>query len=303
MGAKLPNFLIVGAAKSGTTSLYHYLKQHPEIYIPNRKECRYFSQMPGNFKGPKDDEVVNKTIIKSLDEYKGLFQDVSNEKAIGDMSPDYLYYYVNSIKNIRNICSDNVKIIIILRNPVERTYSHYLHYVRSGREGLSFEDALAQEELRKNKNWEWAWFYKDVSFYYEQVKAYLENFNQVKIYLFEDLKFNKLSLMRSMFRVLNVDESFVPDTSARYNVSGAPKNKFIHGLLYKPNLFKTGINAVVNTVLSKEKARIYKTKLRVKMTKKAQIKPETKEYLKNLYQKNILKLQDLIGRDLSVWLG
>ena len=89
---KMPNFLIVGAARCGTTSLYQWLRQHPEIYIPNKKECRYFSKMPKNFKGPGD-EKVNNSIIHSFSEYESLFDEVKDEKAIGDISPDYLFYY------------------------------------------------------------------------------------------------------------------------------------------------------------------------------------------------------------------
>jgi len=99
---KLPNFLIAGVAKSGTTFIYHYLKQHPDIFISPRKECRFFSQMGGDFVGPGS-EYPN-DIIKGIEDYVKLFEGVKNEKAIGDISNDYLYFYKNPEKEVRKIC-------------------------------------------------------------------------------------------------------------------------------------------------------------------------------------------------------
>jgi len=298
----LPNFLIVGAAKSGTSSLYHYLNEHPEIFLPARKELRFFSQMKANFKGPGDDKL-NKTIIKSIEEYSKFYIPVKNEKAIGDVSPDYLYFFKNAIPNIRKILIDP-KIIIILRNPIDRAFSHYLHFVRDGREKLSFEEALAAEDNRKALNWEWAWYYKDVGFYYNQVKAYLENFSEVKVYLYDDLKKDPLSLVQDIYRFLGVDDSFIPKSiGEKFNVSGVPKNKFLHEFLRKPNAIKSTLRPLARLVLpDKETRERFLRKLLQKNLKKPEMKPETRDYLKRLYKEDILKLQDLIKRDLSHWL-
>lgn len=299
MEIKLPNFLIVGAARSGTTLLFYCLKQHPEVYIPSRKECRFFSQMPSDLKGPRD-ELFNKSNVKSLDEYKLLFSLASTEKAIGDISPDYLYYYHNSIRNIRQTLGD-VKILIILRNPVERTYSQYLFFIRTGKEIFSFEEALRNEDKRKELNWHWMWFYKDVSFYYKQVKAYVENFSKVKVYLYNDLKNDTLGVIKDIYNFLVVDSSFVPDIKIK-NVSGVPKNRFFDKFITRPNIFKSLIKPVVKILLPGEKRTKLRDYLMFKNLPKPEMKSETREYLKNLYREDILKLQDLINRDLSQWL-
>lgn len=297
----LPNFLIVGAAKAGTTSLYYYLKEHPEIFLPERKELRFFSDMPGNFKGPGD-ENVNRTIIKSIKEYKKFYENVRNEKAIGDISPEYLYYFNKSIKNIKNILGDP-KIIIILRNPIDRAFSHYLYFVRDGREIFSFEEALKSEEMRKKLNWEWSWFYKDVGFYYKQVKAYMENFSNIKVYLYDDLKKDTLGLVQDIYRFLEVDDFFVPKSvTTKFNVSGIPKNKIFHSFLTKPNILKGAIKPFIKVLISKDTRRKLQNWLLQKNLEKPQMKPETREYLKKIYRKDILRLQDLIKRDLSHWL-
>jgi len=299
---KLPNFLIVGAAKSGTTSLYHYLNQHPKIYMSPVKEPKFITSqfLTFPFKGIGD-EKVEKNIIKSFRDYCYLFKDVTDEKMIGEASADNLYYY-NAINYIMKYL-DKPKIIIILRNPVNRAFSAYTHLRRDNRELLSFEEALKQEANRKENNWEFIWFYKDMGFYYHQVKAYLDNFNQVKVYLYDDLKKVPLGLIKDMYGFLGVDTSFTPDVSIRYNVSGIPNNKFIHKFLREQNILKSIIKPVLKTLISQGERRKIIEKINMKNLRKPQIKPETREYLKNLYREDILKLQDLIKRDLSSWLG
>jgi hypothetical protein len=300
MKEKLPNFLIVGAAKAGTTSLYHYLQEHPDIYLyDKKKELRFFSQMRGNFCGPGD-ENVNVSITRGIKDYIKYFKCIKSEKAIGDISPEYLYFYKDSIYNIKKYLN-SPKIIIILRNPIDRGFSHWGHFVRDGREKLSFEEALNQEENRKQNNWEWAWYYKSVGLYYNQVKAYLENFDNVKVYLYDDLKNNSLRLVQDIYRFLEVDDSFVPSSlGEKYNVSGVPKNKLLHKFLRGNNIIKTILKPVVQVALPNKKQR-QKLINRIiqKNLQKPQMKLETREYLKNYFKEDILKLQDLINRDFS----
>jgi len=153
---KLPNFLIVGAPKSGTTSLYYYLKEHPEIYMSKLKEPHFFSKECKNlpFRGPKDESLGStKYMNLTWEDYQNLFKGAITYKAVGEASADYLYYFKCSIKNIKKYLG-NPKIIIILRNPIERAFSAYLHMLRDGREYLSFREALHMEEERKKNNWD-----------------------------------------------------------------------------------------------------------------------------------------------------
>ena len=303
MAVKLPNFLIVGAAKAGTTSLYYYLKEHPEIYMSPIKEPKFitsnFLKFP--FKGIGDD-LVEKNIIKNFESYQKLFLGVKNEKAIGEASADNLYYYKKSINYIKKILGE-VKIIIILRNPIDRAFSAYSHLMRDNREFLTFEDALNQEENRKKENWEFIWYYKDVGFYYNQVKAYLENFSEVKVYLYDDLKKDPLSLVQDIYRFLEVDDSFIPKSvGEKFNVSGIPKNKFLHEFLTTPNIIKSTMKPLVKLILPKRTRQRFINKVLQRNFKKPQIDPSTKQYLLNLYKEDIVELQNLIGRNLSSWL-
>lgn len=299
MGNKLPNFIIAGAAKSGTTPLYFYLKQHPDIFIPEMKECRFFSDMPV-FQGPQS-EIYRQRSTHSLERYKELFEPVTNEKAIGDVSPDYLYFYENSIRNIKNILGEP-RIIITLRNPVDRAFSNYLHLVRGGWEPRTFEEALKSEKNRKAANELWVRYYTDIGFYYEQVRAYKENLKNVRVYIYDDFKKDNTAVLKDIFAYLEVDTGFVPDTGTRYNVSGIPKNRFVHSMLAKSNILKTLLRPVVNMVIPRERRVDMIETLGSKLLTKPHMNAETRKYLIDVYREDILKLQDLIERDLGHWL-
>ena len=304
MKNKLPNFLIVGAQKSGTTSLYNYLKQHFEIFMPDKlKEPKFF--VAPLFKKINHDQPLwanfMDTIIFEWQDYLKLFENVQKEKAIGESSVTYLYYYETAIILIKKYLG-NTKIIMSLRNPIDRAFSGYLHSRRDNRENLSFEDALKEENKRKRQKWIPLYHYISIGFYYNQVKAYLDNFDQVKICLYDDLKRDTLGLVKGMYEFLEVDTSFTPDVNIRYNVTGIPKSKFIHQFLEESNTLKSVVKPIFNVLVPQGKWLKIREKIKIKNLQKPQMKPETREYLKDLYREDILKLQDLMKRDLSIWL-
>src|SRR5215203_3559900 len=169
----MPNFLIIGAMKSGTTALYYYLEQHPEIYMSPVKEPNFFSSQ-----GQQNavDAVTN------IGAYQHLFKGASDEKAIGEASHSYLYE-PGAATAIRRYIPE-AKLIAILRNPIERAYSHFLHMVRSGTEPLDdFTQALQEKEavgVHKERTFQ---DYIGRGLYYEQLRRYFGTFprEQVKV--------------------------------------------------------------------------------------------------------------------------
>ncbi len=305
MQRKLPNFLIVGAAKSGTSSLYQYLKQHPEVYVPPTKKEPMFFVSAIYKKLSRNDprhEIADRIVICSLDDYRNLFERARNEqKAIGEASAAYLYHHETAIPNIKTHLGD-IKVIIILRNPTDRAYSSYYHLVRDGAENCSFEDFLKKEEERKRENWDILNYPKSLGFYYDQVKAYMDNFSEVKVCLFDDMKRDSLKLVKDVYAFLGIDESFVPDTSSIYNPSGVPMNKLLHCLLSTDNFVKSACKPLIRAIISPEKASKLCKILQKKNIGKKAMDSKTRQFLKTLYREDILKLQSLIHRDLSRWL-
>ncbi|MCF6151587.1 MAG: sulfotransferase [Candidatus Kuenenia stuttgartiensis] len=291
----LPDFLIVGAAKSGTTSLYHYLKQHPQIFMPENKEPWFFSFAEAT---KKDEEIFNrKNIITDFNEYLNLFNDAKVSQIFGEASTCYLYIYKNTIENIKKYYSNwkELKIIIVLRNPTDRAFSHYLSDITIGHGiNLSFKEVIEKWKLKQLSRF---YNYIDYGFYFNQIKSYKDNFNKVKIYLFEDLETNPSLMVCDLFDFLNVDDSFVPDTRLKYNPT--IDSTFLGNLIYKPNLIKGTIKALLPYSIRTK----IKGKIAGSHTLKLRLEDSEINALKKIYREDILKLQELINRDLAHWLN
>ncbi len=297
----LPNFLVVGAAKSGTTSLYHYLKQHPEIYMSPMKEPQFFCFFNNKpqFQGPSS-LGYNRGYISDLTTYEDLFNKVTCERAIGECSTFYLYY-PNTAKTIKHYLPD-VKIIIILRNPVERAYSFYLFAIMKGIETLSFEEGLSSEKDRLINNWVPIHYYKSFGLYYQQVKKYIDTFgrDKVKIYLFEDLSNEPIDMLRDIWDFLDVDNKSIPDLSIQ-NRTGLPKIKIVDYITHKPFAFKSLVKPYIPQVVLKRIRKLI-IKSNYAYDNKPKMSEKTREFLKGIFRDDILKLQSLIQMDLSGWL-
>ena len=236
-----PNFAIIGTAKSGTTSLHYYLKQHPQVYMSPQKETNFFA-FEGDkdwFRGPGDERDLRTAVITEPDAYKKQFEAVSGETAVGESSTWYLYS-TQAVAKMRDHLPE-AKLIAMLRNPVDRAFSSYLHLVREGREELSFEEALLAEEERIAKRWAFMWHYQRAGFYAEQVERFLDLFasEQIRFYLYDDLLADPDGLLADIYEFLGVERSFAADTSVRHQVTGVPRSRLVGRLLLEPNPIKS----------------------------------------------------------------
>ncbi|EGW41266.1 sulfotransferase [Desulfosporosinus sp. OT] len=302
MTDKTPNLFIVGAAKSATTSLYYYLQQHPDIFFCEPKEPKFYSYKYNKFphRGPGD-KRVDDFVVRDYSKYLSLFSSVASEKIIAEASVDYLYFY----ESAKDIKKDNpeAKIIIILRNPVDRALSAYSHLRKDMRESLSFENALELEQERIDNNYEFIWHYKEVGLYSSQVKTYIDVFGRssVRIILFEELKKDVSKVLREILEFLGLKPDFEFSTTNKYNISGIPKNTFLNKVILKPNLIKE----LIKKTIPKETLKYLQLKksnyLKKKLVKQ-EIEPDLKDKLISFYKKDILNLEELIDKDLSGWL-
>lgn len=295
--ASLPNFIIVGVARCGTTSLYHYLNQHPEISLSKVKEPKYFSSLdltlPQNGVG---DITVDKKIIKDEKNYDKLFSELNNFKCIGDASSDYFYYHKNVIPHIKKKLGD-VKIIICLRNPVDRSFSAYNNLIRDSRETLSFADALNQEEDRIYKNWDWMWHYKKGSLYADALEHFQNEFSNVEVVFFEDLANNTTKVLQKIFNFLDVNDKIKIDVNTLYSSSGKPKNAIFAQLTSRNN----PIIFWAREVALKTIPRKYLEKFALHIFKKDEIESNVIKNLKEYFREDITKLEKLTKKQLNSW--
>jgi hypothetical protein len=292
----LPNFIIAGAPKCGTTSLYFYLQQHPEIFFPKIKEPHFFSKkykmLP--FQGPKDDRLgSNRHKDLSFRNYEYLFQKANTNQMIGEASADYIYYS-ECAQDIYNVLGD-VKIIIILRNPIQRAYSAYLNMVRDGHEFLSFSQALNEETNRIRLNWDFMWYYKDVGYYYKNILKFKEIFSNVYICFLDDIKSDINGTVKNLYTFLGVDNEYIPESNLIHNISGIPINT---------NIYKIINNKYIYLLLKKTFGSLGERinyKMNRAILKKRDIKFNDVQYLKSCYVTDVKKIQSIVGNDLSHW--
>lgn len=203
----MPNFFVVGAQKAGTTSLYHYLDQHPEIYMSPAKEPFFFDHeidSSGRLIRQKFGRrsLSRKPRFATIGEYQALFDGVREEKAIGEASPLYIYA-PGTAERIKRYVPE-ARIVALLRNPADRAYSAFLYAVRIGVEPLTdFAQALEDEDRRIRDNWHYVYRYRDRGLYCRQLKAYFDVFGpeRIGLWLYEDLKDDPQEISRSVYRL------------------------------------------------------------------------------------------------------
>lgn len=295
-----PNFFIVGAAKSGTTALYQYLKQHPSIFMCPVKEPKFFAHIDAlpRWHGPGDESYLRTTVTK-LAAYAALFHEAAGEQAVGEASTQYLYIEraAHAIKRY----VPRAKLIVILRNPADVAHAVFLHKRRENLEPLrDFARALEDEERRVRANWSPFWFYRRRGFYYEHLARYYNLFpqEQLKVYLYEEFVARPVELLRDVFNFLGVDESFVPDMTYRPNVSGVPRSRALYELLERA---KPGKGAREASTLSRSWGRALASLRRLNLSR-PQMDGEVRRELLEGYREDIEKLEGLLKRDLSHWL-
>lgn len=298
---KLPDFLIVGAAKSGTTSLHYYLKQHPQIFMPKVKELFFYCFMdsPPNYNG----EWWKKNAVTKIDDYIAHFKDADGNQTIGEACPSYLYFSNDTIRNIKKVYRErykDVKIIIILRNPAERAWSHFMVMRRDEQEPLKdFTEAIKPETVHKRLSgkWDCNFDYIGWGMYYEQVKAFMEEFPRVKVFLYDEFCNDRLKVMKEIFNFLGVDEDFMPDVRTKYNLSGEPRFKILHKFIAGQYPMKGFLKSFIpHNIRFMIKYKVFKKNLQQR-----KMPDDIKKELIRLYGNDFLKLQKLIKKDLSRW--
>lgn len=281
--------MIVGAAKAGTTAIAKHIGNHPESFVPEVKEPRYFVRdilQNISKSDPLYDYLMDSSVFDWSD-YLDLFSEAKeSEIRLGEGSVHYLYHHETAIPQILERLGD-IPIIIVLRDPVSRAYSNYNYLTHS--DPSSFEKALAKEEERKQAGFNAFWFHKDLGNYYEQVKAYLDAFSNVHVCLYDDFQSDPKIFMRELFGFLGIDDSFELDYSKRYNETEVSNR--LHYFIQKYGLKVDFLSDSMRKKLKKY----------LLFKKKSTISPKTKASLRDYFREDLKRLEKLIDKDLSKW--
>jgi len=271
-----PNFFIVGVAKAGTTSLVVWLRQHPQVFIPHIKEPRYFAS-----------DLVEpfvRTVIKDKDEYLRLFRGAERYPARGEASTSYFRHWGKVPERIKAAVPE-ARIIIILRDPIERAYSAWLMHVRHGREHLPFAEAVRNSALR----------HLYCQTYTVSIKKYLEVFGHSKmlILFFEDLTNNPRDLLQRVAKFLEIDETPVMNIKLSVeNPGGMPRNEIARGLF----LMRKKVPWTVFPLPKSWKRQIRRAVL---SGSKPPIDQSTIDYLRQIFEPDLEELRSILGDEVK----
>ena len=284
------NFFIAGAPKSGTTSLYQYLCQHKEIEMCSIKEPDFFSCTALK----KEQTYYGNDPIQNLEKYNKLF---SNKKDLlrGEASVSYLFYD-DVAKKIKKY-NEKAKIIIILRNPVDRAFSHYLMDYRLGLVSENFEDIINKRINHKNALLYYQQ-YVSVGEYYHQVERYIKVFGPEKLLIinYEDFKNNLADTFEKICLFLNVSHKFKVDFTKSYNSYKRPRNKIVRWVYSFTRLRK-----ILSQIIPKIAVN-YIIKMLFTESKKPKLSSDARKFLISHYKDDIINLSKLLNQDLSSWI-
>lgn len=250
---KTPEFLVLGAPKCGTSSLYEYIKEHPQIFLPVKKELHFFSRntISKYINGPGDNANLQK-ICSSLEDYMSFFEKADKDKIIVEVSTSYFFKADEYLNEMRSVLPSLRKIVVVLRNPVKRMYSNYMHQVRNEKEALTFSEALEAEEERKKNMWGTFWWYKTQSYYFHSLQLFSNAYGKDNLLIVtqEEMDADTPALLKKIFTFFGVNNEFVPaNLSIRYNKGGKYKKNALLKWLIKPSVFRRIISKIVPGLL------------------------------------------------------
>ena len=270
-----PNFFLIGAPKSGTTSLYHYLSEHHEIFSPEIKEQHLFSQPEVR------DTYYDVFIVNNMDEYLKNYEGADKQKIVADFSSSYLYN-IESANRIKEF-DHNAKVIAILRDPVDRALSHYLMDLRIGYVNKPFKEYIQDVNSMHYKE------YIANGFYYEKIKYYKDVFaDNFLVLSFDDLKQSPQKVLDKVFSFLEIEQIEV-DFAKKYNTYAQPNSSLFYYLR------KLGLYNLVKFILPSFIKNLFNPLLEDNTKEKPNFHDE-KEMLNKVYKDENLNLERLLGR-------
>lgn len=293
---RLPNLLIIGAAKAGTTALYNYLAQHPEVFLSRVKEPMFFS---------REDYYA-----RGLDWYEAeYFGGAEDYPVRAEATPHYLYWSEKVAPRIKEVYGERpVKFIASFRDPVSRAYSWYWNMVREGREDLDFDEALQVEEDRLKQNryelyqrGSMVYGYSAGSQYASLLQPYLELFPPENfLFVFQDdLRSRENETCKEIFEFLGIEPS-IQVNSSYSNPASMPRSRGLHKTLRQPSLLKEFMKPFIPMRVRRSlKSKVMQVNL--KETPYVPLDPRLAHELRLSYRTEIERLEKITSKELTSW--
>ncbi|MGH2994751.1 MAG: sulfotransferase family protein [Gaiellaceae bacterium] len=290
MGAErlLPDFLVIGAYKSGTTALHAALRRHPQVFVPERKGPSFFA-----FDGaPATDRPLPPGTVRRLEDYERLFEGANEKLVAGEVSPEYLANPWSCGRISERV--PEAKLVAILRNPVERAYSDFLMYVRDGLEHAGFGQAL-DEQVERRRAGSATGYYVETGFYGHQLRPYFDAFprDRIHVILFEDFAADPKGELGRLFAFLGVDPALARPSERAVNVSGVPRNAAVGAVIRAGRRLAPVLPAAVRGPAKAVLAR---------GLDRPSLLPDERRRLVEAYREDVAELERLLGRSLARWL-
>lgn len=281
--------MCIGVQKAGTTSLHEILKQHPDINLPQFKESHFFSE----------DKNFTKGINYYFDYY---FSKINEKQILGEIDPEYIFFD-KSLERISQFFKD-IKIIVILRNPVDRAFSHYNMSCRRGFEKLDFKNALKDESIRLSNHFETTHFsYISRGLYYKQLCQLFSVFKkeQIKIFLYDDYKSSPEKVVKEICEFVEL-KPINFDYNINKNKASKTKSNRVRDFIYKDNFLKKFGGKLLKS--KKLKLKIMQGIERINLTEGQveKLSHDDKKYIyKNFFKDDILRTEKLLHTNLDKW--
>ncbi len=308
-----PNFLLIGAARSGTTSLFNYLGAHPQVCMCPIKEPNFFALEGRRELGAAElgfpwpgDAAWAETLTcraETIDDYEGLFASCRREPAVGEASPLYLYS-PRAPERIAHYLP-RARMVAILRQPVERAYSSLRKQrVAGAADPTRLKDLLQAEEASTRSGVGGPLHHLRHGYYARQLRRYFQHFERerIQVHLYDDFTLDPRRVLKQIFGFLDIDQDVVVDTTTRYNVAGEARSTVVDGLFRRPRRSKSALRRVLPAMmvgrLQRAQQRLLDRNVQPAEALSADVRGELTE---RFYAKELTELEELLGIDLSRW--
>lgn len=294
-----PNFLIAGAARSGTTALARSLQAHPEIFFTEPKEVHFFAHAnaPVRYRGPGDDAMMNRPQISDEAAFLGLFAGVTEPRR-GEGSVSSLYFAQRSVPEMVRVCGPELKVIVVLREPAERARSAYL-YLRSREHETceTFAEGLAQEQKRIAEGYHHMWHYRSMSEYHTQLPYFAEAFgDNLHVVLFEEYRADPTGEIERICRFLDVEPSGDLAITSAVNTGGIPRSALLASVINRARSLPM-VASLVKSITTPA----FRDQLRARNLERPEPDSEMMTTLRADLLPAVEAVEELLGRPLPAW--